>query len=102
MSHKDSLVLPKGTLIRPAEIGGLMALGLTSIRVVRKVRVGLISTGDEVIDPGQTPRPGQVRDINRTRSPRWSTKTEACRSAMGSSATSLSVEGGGGEGAVRM
>lgn len=61
---QGSLVLPKGTLVRPAEIGGLMALGLTSIRVVRKVRVGLISTGDEVIDPGQTPRPGQVRDVN--------------------------------------
>jgi molybdopterin molybdotransferase len=32
--------------------------------VVRKVQVGLISTGDEVIDPKQSPRPGQVRDIN--------------------------------------
>ena len=61
---QGSLVLPKGTLIRPAVVGGLMALGITSVRVVRKVRVGLISTGDEVIDPGQTPRPGQVRDIN--------------------------------------
>ena len=58
------LVKAKGSLIRPAEIGGLLALGITSIRVARKIRVGLISTGDEVIDPGQTPRPGQVRDIN--------------------------------------
>jgi molybdopterin molybdotransferase len=31
---------------------------------VKKVRVGLISTGDEVIDPSESPRPGQVRDIN--------------------------------------
>jgi molybdopterin molybdotransferase len=54
----------KGSLIRPAEIGGLMALGITEVHVVRKVRVGLISTGDEVIDPAQSPRPGQVRDIN--------------------------------------
>ncbi|MBI5352472.1 MAG: molybdopterin molybdenumtransferase MoeA [Chloroflexi bacterium] len=61
---QDQLVIPKGTLIRPAEIGGLMALGFTSIQVARKPRVGLISTGDEVIDPSQTPRPGQVRDIN--------------------------------------
>jgi molybdopterin molybdotransferase len=57
-------VQAKGSLIRPAEIGGLLALGITSVRVARKIHVGLISTGDEVIDPGQAPRPGQVRDIN--------------------------------------
>lgn len=61
---QGQLVLPKGTLIRPAEIGGLMALGITTIRVAKKVKVGLISTGDEVIEPSETPRPGQVRDIN--------------------------------------
>ncbi len=61
---QNQLVIPKGTQIRPAEIGGLMALGLTSVPVANKPRVGLISTGDEVIDPAQTPRPGQVRDIN--------------------------------------
>jgi molybdopterin molybdotransferase len=58
------LVQPKGSLIRPAEIGGLLALGITSIRVARKVRVGLISTGDEIINPNEKPKPGQVRDIN--------------------------------------
>ena len=57
-------VLTQGTLIRPAEVGGLLALGITSVPVARKPVVGLISTGDEVIDPSQTPRPGQVRDIN--------------------------------------
>jgi molybdopterin molybdotransferase len=58
------LILAKGSLIRPAEIGGLMALGITKVSVARKIQVGLISTGDEVIDPSQSPRPGQVRDIN--------------------------------------
>ena len=57
-------VLATGSLIRPAEIGGLMALGILTVRVARKIRVGLISTGDEVVDPGQSPRPGQVRDVN--------------------------------------
>ena len=57
-------VLLKGTLVRPAEIGGLLALGITAVQVVRKPIVGLISTGDEVIDPSQSPRLGQVRDIN--------------------------------------
>ncbi|MCX6057625.1 MAG: molybdopterin-binding protein [Chloroflexi bacterium] len=61
---QGQLVIPKGSVIRPAEIGGLMALGFTSINVAKKPRVGLISTGDEVIDPSQSPRPGQVRDIN--------------------------------------
>jgi molybdopterin molybdotransferase len=57
-------VQAKGSLIRPAEIGGLMALGIVKVRVMRKVQVGLISTGDEVIEPGRSPRPGQVRDVN--------------------------------------
>ena len=61
---QGQLVLPKGTLLRPAEIGGLMALGILLIRVAKMVKVGLISTGDEVIDPSQNPRSGQVRDIN--------------------------------------
>ncbi len=61
---QGQLVIPKGTVLRPAEIGGLTALGFTSLRVGRKPLVGLISTGDEVIDPGLTPKPGQVRDIN--------------------------------------
>jgi molybdopterin molybdotransferase len=58
------VVIPRGTLLRPAEIGGLMALGLTQVRVVRKPRVGLISSGDEVVEPDQPAGPGKVRDIN--------------------------------------
>jgi molybdopterin molybdotransferase len=58
------MILPKGRVMRPAEIGGLLALGILTLRVVTKVKVGLISTGDEVIDPSKSPRPGQVRDIN--------------------------------------
>lgn len=61
---KDQVVIPKGTILRPAEIGGLMALGFISLRVANKPKVGLISTGDEVIEPSQRPSPGQVRDIN--------------------------------------
>ncbi|RPI95102.1 MAG: molybdopterin molybdenumtransferase MoeA [Chloroflexi bacterium] len=61
---QGQLIQPKGSRLRPAEIGGLMALGIVNVRVARKVRVGLISTGDEVIDPSQSPRPGQVRDVN--------------------------------------
>jgi len=61
---QGQVVQPRGSLMRPAEIGGLMALGITALRVSKKVRVGLISSGDEVIPPEESPRPGQVRDIN--------------------------------------
>jgi len=58
------IVLAKGSMIRPAEIGGLIALGIMNVNVVRKIIVGLISTGDEVVHPSESPRPGQVRDVN--------------------------------------
>jgi molybdopterin molybdotransferase len=58
------VVLPRGTSLREAEIGGLMALGIVNLRVARKPRVGLISSGDEVVEPNQPAGPGQVRDIN--------------------------------------
>jgi molybdopterin molybdotransferase len=61
---QGQVVMTKGTIIRPAGIGGLLALGITSVRAARQVKVGILSTGDEVIDPGESPRPGQVRDIN--------------------------------------
>jgi len=61
---EGQIVQAKGSLMRPAEIGGLMALGIMRIKVVRKIMVGLISTGDEVVHPSQSPRPGQVRDVN--------------------------------------
>jgi molybdopterin molybdotransferase len=58
------LVLSKGTRLRPAEIGGLMALGITSLKVAKKPKIAIISSGDEVIPPSQQTKPGQVRDIN--------------------------------------
>ena len=57
-------VIPSGTRLRSAEIGGAMALGITDINVTRKPRLGILSTGDEVIPPAEEIQPGQVRDIN--------------------------------------
>ncbi|MEW5940380.1 MAG: gephyrin-like molybdotransferase Glp, partial [Chloroflexota bacterium] len=62
--RQGQVVIPRGASLREAEIGGLMALGLTRVRVARKPRVGLISSGDEVIEPSQPAQPGQVRDVN--------------------------------------
>jgi molybdopterin molybdotransferase len=53
-----------GHRLRPQDLGGLMALGITQVTVARRPRVGILATGDEVIDPHAEPRPGQVRDVN--------------------------------------
>lgn len=58
------LVLRKGRRLEPQDIGALAALGVTQVPVVPKLRVGLISTGDELVPPEQDPGPGQVRDVN--------------------------------------
>jgi molybdopterin molybdotransferase len=57
-------VISEGTRLRPAEIGGLMALGILQVQVAKKPRVGILSSGDEVVPPEEEIRPGQVRDIN--------------------------------------
>ena len=53
-----------GHLLRPQDLGGLMALGITEVTVAKQPRVGILATGDEVIDPHFEPQPGQVRDVN--------------------------------------
>ena len=58
------IVLSKGRKIGPAEIGGLIALGILSLRVSKKPRIGIISSGDEIVNPYSQMQLGQVRDIN--------------------------------------
>ncbi|MBX3049940.1 MAG: molybdopterin molybdotransferase MoeA [Caldilineaceae bacterium] len=57
-------ILAAGHSLRPQDIGGLLALGITTVTVARPPRVGIISSGDEVVAPDQPVVPGQVRDIN--------------------------------------
>lgn len=56
--------LSAGTVMRPQEIGLAAALGFQEMALVRRPRVAILSTGDEVVGVRQTPRPGQVRDVN--------------------------------------
>lgn len=58
------LVLRKGRRLEPQDIGALAALGVTQVPVVPRLRLGIISTGDELVPPEQDPGPGQVRDVN--------------------------------------
>lgn len=58
------LVLGPGRLLGPAELGVLASLGRASARCVGLPRVGLITTGDELISPGQPLGPGQIYNSN--------------------------------------
>jgi molybdopterin molybdotransferase len=59
-----ALLLDRGHMLRPQDLGGLMALGVTRVKVAARPRVAIISTGDEVVPPDTTPGPAQVRDVN--------------------------------------
>jgi len=58
-------VLPAGAMLNPARIGALAAIGALAVDVYDKPRVALLSTGNEIVDPGQPLGPGQIYDINR-------------------------------------
>jgi molybdopterin molybdotransferase len=59
-------VLTRGRLLRPQEIGLLAAVGRTQLAVFNQPRVGILSTGDEVVPVEAVPTPGQIRDVNST------------------------------------
>ncbi len=63
--QRDALVFAQGTRLGPLQIGLLAALGMATVQVHRKPRVAIISTGDELIEPGAQRRGGQIYDSNR-------------------------------------
>ena len=62
--YPGKLVLPKGRRLGAQDIGALAAMGVSSVSVSRRVRVGILSTGDELVPVAETPGEGQVRDVN--------------------------------------
>ncbi len=58
------LLLEAGHVLTPHDIGALAALGISSVSVSKSPVVGIISTGDELVDFAQTPAKGQIRDVN--------------------------------------
>ncbi len=61
---KGRTVLEKGTLIRPQEAGLAAAFGFASLKVFKKPKIAVISTGDEIVPVNESPGIGKIRDIN--------------------------------------
>ncbi len=62
---QGDIVLKAGTCIRPQDIGMLASIGQASVSVIRRPRVVILSTGDELVEIDQPLSPGKIRDSNR-------------------------------------
>lgn len=62
--RRGQKVLEQGTAIGPWEIGVLATLGWATVPVIRRPRVAILGTGDEVIDVGEPLQPGKIRNSN--------------------------------------
>jgi molybdopterin molybdotransferase len=58
-------VIKRGDVLNPSRIGALAALGVGDVEVYAKPSVAILSTGNEIVDPGQELKPGQIYDINK-------------------------------------
>lgn len=60
----DTILLSRGVVVRAQEIGALASAGIRDVSVYKKMRLTVISTGDELVDASTTPELGQIYDIN--------------------------------------
>jgi molybdopterin molybdotransferase len=61
----DDKILDQGCLLRPQALGLAASIGLQSLPVYQKIRVGIFFTGDELVEPGEALAPGKIYDSNR-------------------------------------
>ena len=64
--HVGTELFAAGTIVRPAVAGVLASVNARRVRVFRRPRVAVLSTGDELINDGSVLRPGQIRESNKT------------------------------------
>ena len=62
--RRGTLVLKRGSLLRPAEIGVLASLGYAEVSVVRRPVVAILATGDELLEPGEASEAGKIFNSN--------------------------------------
>jgi molybdenum cofactor synthesis domain-containing protein len=60
------IVLNRGEVLTASRLGAVAAMGLTEVEVFARPRVAILSTGNEIIEPGQPLAPGQLYDVNRS------------------------------------
>ena len=60
----NTVVVPHRTPITPAAVGVLASIGAATVPVYRRPRVAILATGDELVDVGERPGPGQIRNAN--------------------------------------
>ena len=58
-------VIARGEVLNPSRVGALAALGIAEVEVFAKPTVAILSTGNEIADPGEDLKPGQIYDINK-------------------------------------
>ena len=58
-------VIARGWVLNPSRIGAIAALGVGDVEVYAKPTVAILSTGNEIADPGEELRPGQIYDVNK-------------------------------------